>query len=369
MTQVVTPGKVLLAFLLAITLYFAHERGMNEYVSRHLAADDAQADGSRGRVRVLKGRTQQTAVKAKKPSPNDRMKIPRIVHQTWKSTELYPNQIKWRQKCQRVNPGYDFRLHTDADNEKLIAEHFPWFLETYLGYPKTINRVDAIRIFYLAHYGGIYMDLDYTCLRPFDNLLENATFVVAEDELKHRQNLTNIYTKKPGLLGVGNSFLASSAEHPIAVRATKRLMEVRHKVRDETGNLAGVWFIRELIQPYRSQFAEMGVVVLPMERVSPMHWAFFSQHHTAVFMCTEAEDDDKCRDKFPNSTTISFWTGTWQTSGPRNHPVPKLAVDRWRQVLLGLRGRADLHSNLTLAELEKKVNYTGVGVFGNNQTY
>jgi hypothetical protein len=41
-----------------------------------------------------------------------------------------------------------------------MAEEYPWFLETYDGYPFPIQRADAIRYFVLAHFGGTYLDLD-----------------------------------------------------------------------------------------------------------------------------------------------------------------------------------------------------------------
>ena len=37
---------------------------------------------------------------------------------------------------------------------------YPWFLETFDNYQFPIQRADAIRYFVLAHYGGIYIDLD-----------------------------------------------------------------------------------------------------------------------------------------------------------------------------------------------------------------
>ena len=33
-----------------------------------------------------------------------------------------------------------------------------------------IKRADAVRIFYMYHFGGIYADLDSVCLRPFETL-------------------------------------------------------------------------------------------------------------------------------------------------------------------------------------------------------
>ena len=40
------------------------------------------------------------------------------------------------------------------------ACRYPWFLETFDGYPYPIQRADAIRYFVLHHFGGIYIDLD-----------------------------------------------------------------------------------------------------------------------------------------------------------------------------------------------------------------
>jgi mannosyltransferase OCH1-like enzyme len=42
---------------------------------------------------------------------------------------------------------------------------YPWFLETFDGYPYPIQRADAIRYFVLHHFGGIYIDLDDVRIR------------------------------------------------------------------------------------------------------------------------------------------------------------------------------------------------------------
>lgn len=122
---------------------------------------------------------------------------------------------------------------------------------------------------------------------------------------------------------------------------------------------AGVWFIRELIEEYRpKQFETEKIRVLPMAAVSPMHWIKGSAHNLAARICTEYVDLDKCRSRFPNSTTVSFWTGTWMLTGPHGNPSTKLSVDRSKQVLLGLRREGD-RSTKTLRELEAAANYTG----------
>ena len=52
------------------------------------------------------------------------------------------------------------QLWTDDKSRELIATEYPWFLDTFDNYSQPIQRADAIRYFVLAHFGGIYIDLD-----------------------------------------------------------------------------------------------------------------------------------------------------------------------------------------------------------------
>ena len=52
-----------------------------------------------------------------------------------------------------------------------------------------------------------------------------------------------------------------------------------------------------------------GHQVLRKDLISPMMWPKFSEHMAAAEICTEFADLDKCRARFPEATTISFWTG------------------------------------------------------------
>ena len=52
------------------------------------------------------------------------------------------------------------QLWTDAKSREFVAAEYPWFLDTFDGYSFPIQRADAIRYFVLAHYGGVYIDLD-----------------------------------------------------------------------------------------------------------------------------------------------------------------------------------------------------------------
>ncbi|KAH9938218.1 nucleotide-diphospho-sugar transferase [Fomitopsis serialis] len=98
-------------------------------------------------------------------------RIPRILHQTWKTETLPEKWADVSQGCRDLMPDYDYMLWTDASSREFISENYPWFLETFDGYKYPIQRADAIRYFILHHYGGVYLDLDIGCLRPLDPLL------------------------------------------------------------------------------------------------------------------------------------------------------------------------------------------------------
>ena len=97
--------------------------------------------------------------------------FPRILHQTWKTSTLPPTLQVWSGSWKEHNPHYELRLWSDADNYAFLKAHYPWFVRYYSAYDSNIKRADAVRIFYMYHYGGIYADLDFVCVRPFDALL------------------------------------------------------------------------------------------------------------------------------------------------------------------------------------------------------
>lgn len=41
-----------------------------------------------------------------------------------------------------------------------MQEDFPWFLSTYLSYPRLVQRSDVMRYMVLYKYGGVYLDAD-----------------------------------------------------------------------------------------------------------------------------------------------------------------------------------------------------------------
>ena len=52
-------------------------------------------------------------------------RAPKIIHHTWKTAKLPAKQQTWRDKCIDLNPDWEFKLWTDADNAALVQTLYP----------------------------------------------------------------------------------------------------------------------------------------------------------------------------------------------------------------------------------------------------
>lgn len=144
------------------------------------------------------------------------MPIPFILHQTWKTSEI-PLEFRDYVASWKVrHPHWEYMLWTDEDNRALIEEHYSWFLPHYDSLPTKIQKVDAVRYFILHRFGGLYVDLDFECLRNFDELMQNFECFMGEEPKSHA---LKVYNRNPAAHGgssvICNALMASTVEHPL----------------------------------------------------------------------------------------------------------------------------------------------------------
>ncbi|CDK28203.1 unnamed protein product [Kuraishia capsulata CBS 1993] len=137
--------------------------------------------------------------------------IPKIIHQTYKTSDIPEIWKEGQQRCIDLHPDYQYILWTDEMAHNFIAENYPWFLSTYDGYKYPIERADAIRYFVLNHFGGIYIDLDDGCARRLDPLLQYSAFV-----------------RKTVPTGVSNDVMGSVPRHPFFLKVIQSLESYDH---------------------------------------------------------------------------------------------------------------------------------------------
>lgn len=94
--------------------------------------------------------------------------IPKIIHQTWKSNKIPRKWKLYVEKAKSLNPDWEYKLWTDSDNEDFVFQEFPELYKTYIGLAMNIMRADVIRYLIMFKIGGVYIDLDYEALHPFN---------------------------------------------------------------------------------------------------------------------------------------------------------------------------------------------------------
>jgi len=220
--------------------------------------------------------------------------LPKIIHQTWKTTQLPANFASWSHHCREIhsdssNDEWQYLLWTDDDNRRFLALHYPWFLETYDNYDVHIKRVDAIRYFLLYYFGGVYMDMDFVCLKRLDTLLGGVNTAVFGYQLED--------TDSPG--AIANAFMAAPPQHPLFQALILGLENTKDKpVLEATGPN----YLTQHIRAYSGR----DVVVHEMPILYTHEW---NKKDKRLDDC--AINVAKCRQHFPSSYTTTIWTGTW----------------------------------------------------------
>ena len=94
--------------------------------------------------------------------------IPKLIHQTWK-TDLIPKQwVSLVNKVKELNPDWSYKLWTDKENDEFVRKEFPEFYGIFSRFPRSIMKADVIRYLLMFRFGGVYLDLDYEVLKPFN---------------------------------------------------------------------------------------------------------------------------------------------------------------------------------------------------------
>jgi len=94
--------------------------------------------------------------------------IPQIIHQTWKTHDIPKKWLPFANQVKDLNPDWEYKLWTDVDNDDFVKSEYPDFYENFKGFSRGIMRADVIRYLIMYKLGGVYLDLDYEMLQPFD---------------------------------------------------------------------------------------------------------------------------------------------------------------------------------------------------------
>jgi mannosyltransferase OCH1-like enzyme len=122
--------------------------------------------------------------------------IPRIVHRIW----LGSDEPEWTRALAASweQPGWEVLTHHAPPFELVNQEIYDRAEEIVPDHVGQL-RSDILRYELLARFGGVYVDTDYECLRPIDEVIAGASCFAAWEE-QYRW--------------VGNTILGSAPGHP-----------------------------------------------------------------------------------------------------------------------------------------------------------
>ncbi len=129
------------------------------------------------------------------------LKIPKIIHQIWLGSP-FPEEFKALQQSwidYHLDRGWVYKLWTDEDVAQLQLHNQEF-------YDATDNygvKSDILRWELLYHFGGVYIDTDYECLRALDELHYTYDFYTALQPLD------------TAFIQLGAALVGSRPGHPI----------------------------------------------------------------------------------------------------------------------------------------------------------
>lgn len=93
--------------------------------------------------------------------------IPKKIHQIWLGSPLPDKYKMYTKSWVKKHPDWEYKLWTDKDASSIHIEKREIF-------DKATNqgmKSDILRYEILRQFGGLYVDTDFECLKPFDDLL------------------------------------------------------------------------------------------------------------------------------------------------------------------------------------------------------
>ena len=121
-----------------------------------------------------------------KGESNYKQKIPFIVWQTWKTAHLPIRIARTVKRFRKQNPEYTHYLMTDKDCGQFIRQHYGGTRteDAYFRLNPDFGaaRADFWRYCVLFRYGGVYLDIDSTCIVPLRRIIRPCDSAVLSQE-------------------------------------------------------------------------------------------------------------------------------------------------------------------------------------------
>jgi inositol phosphorylceramide mannosyltransferase catalytic subunit len=238
--------------------------------------------------------------------------IPKIIHQTWKSSNLPENFRAYQKTWILHHPDWEYCFYDDAACRAVVQKYFPELLALYDDCASAVQRADIFRYLVVAVSGGIYADIDMECYKNVEPLLAGKECVFGvETQLSPRQArlLNHRHSER-----IANCIFAAKSNHPIFGKVIEEVVgrlkgDYHHRGIIET---TGPGMLTDVVQKYRQQY-ELNILpqicwLPPTSPDYPNSFPFnlhiYAKHHFSGTWKKENED-------LPDTSCNGLQCGAW----------------------------------------------------------
>lgn len=215
-------------------------------------------------------------------------KIPKIIHQIWLGSDLPERYKKYIEKCQKINPNWEYKLWTDSDIKKFSLKNE----KLYYNINNLGAKSDILRYEILERIGGLYVDIDFDFVKPFDDLCYLDFFA------------GNGHVDIPEVF---NSIMASTPNNKIISALVSELQKIDYFRDDINGvmNNTGPYFVTKVF--FNNVTENDNVIIFPTK----FFYAFPAVYRNSM------DDSDALKNfmySFLNENSYCFhlWHTNWQ---------------------------------------------------------
>ncbi len=189
-----------------------------------------------------------------------------------------------------------------------VKEYYPQHWEVYNSYPYNVQRWDAIRYLILDKIGGMYVDFDYECLTPLDDLIEGKTCCFALEPQSHCE----IFNRR---VMFNNALMASTPGHPFMQKIVAQVLSAERLKFDPVPkdrcvfNTTGPWILIDLYEELPEREKE-DVYLVPDKYVTPFSVRQARELLRNLLMDNENEELENClEDAYAVHYFFNGWMG------------------------------------------------------------
>ena len=218
--------------------------------------------------------------------------IPKKIFQTSK-TKIIPEKYReWVASWVKFNSDYNHVCFDNQDNKDYIRSYFPEYFDDFYNFPCEIHRTDFIRYLYLYKEGGIYADIDFECLRPFNKLLEeNKEYDIILGSISPN----SCYT-------IPNAIMLSKPNIKFWLDLTETIINnFRKKITDKVNLFAGSTVLGKTFKQKKKEYK---IKIMPINVFYPFSY---------TDKCNKINEADMKKKAIRlNSYAVHYWMASWK---------------------------------------------------------